>query len=514
MATRPSPLGGDRRGHVALVVVLALLALAGYANATVRHRRASAANAPTRAVGQVFLSGEASSSAWYCPGPLPLDVGKDTAAVELANVSGRAVRGELDLVTDRGLNLVHQVRLAPHSTLRQAFPTPKRPGWGAASVLLDSRGVGVTEIEHGSAGPVATACTTSVGTNATVAGGATTKAANIALALYDPGATPAVANVSFTTSSGSNVAPPAFQGLAIGAGQLIVENVGEYLPEQQAVTSFVASSGGRIVVGEMDSDVLQHARTLAFSSGIATAARDWYLPPVPSGGAATLSLLVVNTSTRAAEVAVHTASTSGFLGAATTVRQVAAGATAQFNLARDPSPGALRWGHVSVTAGDGVVVERSLVIPRATAVPALLSAPPKGAARARSAYQLPPTVPAGESSEEGTPLLARGWLLGGGESDASAGEVVTFANPGDAPLTVHLSALGADQRTRASLARVARIGLAPHSVLALDLSGVVAGAPALTLVARADGSFECGADLYARGKGSVGFNSSAAIPLA
>jgi hypothetical protein len=379
---------------------------------------------------------------------------------------------------------------------------------------LNGTGVGVTEIEHGSAGPVATPCTTTVAASASLAGGSTQKAANIALALYDPGATPAVANVSFTTSSG-NVAPPAFQGLAIGAGQVVVENVGQYLPQQQNIATMVQATGGRIVVGEMGSDVLQMQRTLDFSTGIANSARTWYLPPAPSGSTATQSYLVVNTSSRSTEVALRTASGGGSLGAATALRSVAPGGTVQFNLARDTAPGSLRWAQVSVGSGAGVIVERSLLIPKAIGVPAILTQPPGDKTKAtRSSFQLPARVAPGESEMAGTPFLAKGWLLGGGESDAAASEIVTFANPSGHEVTVHLTALGADAATTAALGNLSTIGLAPHSLLPVDLSGIVTDAPALTLLVKASAPVDCGAYLYARGKGSVGFSSSAAIPLA
>ncbi len=512
MATSAQTLGADRRRrHLALGLVLGLLALAGVANATVKHHRAETSDGPASAVGAVVVSHRASSSAWYCPGPLPIGVGQDSAAIELANVTSHTVRGELDLVTSSGQNALHAVVLPPESTQRTTFPTPKKAGWGAASVLLNGLGVGVSEIEHGPAGAVSSPCTTTISSSAAIVGGSTRQAANVALALFDPGATPAVAHVSFSTGV-SSVSPPAFQGIAIGAGQVVVENVGEFLPQQQTLATMVQSTGGRIVVGTMNSDVLGHARTLGFSSGVATPSRTWLLPPAPSGGAAAQSYLVLNTSPRTTEVALRTAASGASLGPATVLRDVLSGEHGRVQpRPRRRTRGALRWGEVTASNGTAIVVERSLVIPRPISVPELLSAP--GSA-ARSPLLLPATVPSGLSEVAGTPLPAEGWLLTGGESDAATGEIVTLVNPGDGRVQVHLQALDASGRTNAAIARIGTITLAPRSVVPVDLGASVRSARALALVVRADGAVGCGAYLYAKGSsGSVGFNASAAIPL-
>ena len=514
MAVAAATLRADRvRREVALGVVLVLLALAGYANATVRHHRAEQLSTPAAAVSAVDLSHHASSSAWYCPGPLPIGVGKDSASIELANVSGHRVRGELDLISNKGQSSLQSVNLAPRSTLRVTFATPSRAGWGAASVLLDGLGVGVSEIEHGPAGPVSAPCTTAISDNASIAGGSTHLANNVALALYDPGATPAVANVSFATPSGV-VAPPAFQGIPIGAGQLVVENVGQYVVQQTSLATTVMSSGGRIVIGTMDSGVVDRERTMALQSGVGSSTGAWYLPPAPSGASAAQSFVVYNSSAHSTKVALRTAANGSTLSIATTLKQIAPGSTAQFNLARDAGPGALRWAEVSASGGAAIVVSRGLEIASAIGVP---SSGPKQVSHGhvvRSAYLLPARVPPGTSETGGSPQLSRGWLLSGGESDASASEVVTFANPSADQVQVSVHAVGASSAVQKALARLGQIGLAPHSVLPVDLASLTVTAPALTLVVRASGSIACGADLYARGSsGSVGFNASAAIPV-
>jgi hypothetical protein len=508
---------GERvRRYVALAVVLALLALAGIANATVKHHRAAASTAPSTAVSSVVLAHRGSSSAWYCPGPMPLGVGGDRAEIELANLSSTRVRGELVLVTSRGANTTEPVSVGARKVLRVAVPTPARSAFGAASVLLNGLGVGVTEIEHGPSGPVTEPCTANVSSTAYLAGGATASAANIALSLFDPGATPAVANVSFATPSGS-VAPPAFQGVSINAGQLVVLNVGQFLPSQGTVATTVSSSGGRIVVGALATNVLAKQRTLAFMTGLASPERSWYLAPAPSGSSATQSYLVLNTSTRPTKVTLRLGSNFG-TGTALVSQTVAPGATALLGAARDQSPASLRWGSLTASDGAAIVVERETLIPSALQRPALVPVRkakngPLVAPRA-SPVGLPSRVPPGIGLSTGTPLLAKRWLLGGGESDASASEIVTVANPTDSTVTLHLVALDVPAGVSGALSHLPALQVSPQGALAIDLSGTLGRVGQLTLEVQASTPVSVGSVLYARGSsGSVGFNASAGIPV-
>ena len=96
------------------------------------------------------------------------------------------------------------------------------------TAILNQAGVGVSEVVHGALGVTSAPCVTHAGPNAYIAVGSTKDPANVTLALYDPGSTPAVASLSFATSSGP-VTPPIFQGLSVLSGQVILVNVGHYV---------------------------------------------------------------------------------------------------------------------------------------------------------------------------------------------------------------------------------------------------------------------------------------------
>ncbi len=143
----------------------------------------------------------------------------------IANAGTSRVGGQLLVSTSRGLSSSRAISIPPRSTTEETLVAPAQSSFGAASVLANGTGVGVEEVIDSPTGREAAACVGRANSVQYLAGGSTKGASDIALAIYDPGATPSVANVSFATSSG-NVAPLAYQGLPIGAGQVAVVDVG------------------------------------------------------------------------------------------------------------------------------------------------------------------------------------------------------------------------------------------------------------------------------------------------
>ncbi|MHB1781360.1 MAG: hypothetical protein ACYCTE_01520, partial [Acidimicrobiales bacterium] len=99
-ASRAAEVAGarpERRRALAVGLVAVALVLAGVANSTVhrpgqlRARRVAAAVAPSVATDR------ASSSAWYCAGPLPVGTTGEASSIAVANLGVRKVRGEVVL---------------------------------------------------------------------------------------------------------------------------------------------------------------------------------------------------------------------------------------------------------------------------------------------------------------------------------------------------------------------------------------------------------------------------------
>jgi Family of unknown function (DUF5719) len=499
-----------RRRLVAVGIVLVSLALAGVANSTVRRHRAQAAASPTGETASVVLSRHASSSAWYCPGPLPTGVSNTTAAIEVADLSSDARQGQLTLARSDGRVEQRAIRLTSGQVLRVPVPSGPARSYAAASVLVDGSGIAVSEVVHGPSGALASPCTNSVGPAGIVAGGSSALAANVELSLYDPGATPSVANVTISTPLGT-VQPPALQGLALEPGQLVVENLGEFAPQQGTLSVSVATTGGRVVVGTLDSDVVQRERTLALFVGVRSPARRWYFAPSPSGGNAAQSFAVLNDSDEAEEVNL----TTGGSGTATEREAtISPGATVVLGVARDQSPSAMRWAELE--AEDPVVVaSRSTTIASPFALPVeRVRRAGRLVAVAPAIRSLPARLPAGLGLSAATPVLARGWFIGGGECDSKVDEVVLLGNSNSTTARVHLHAVGAPPAIADALSRLGVISIAAHSATAVDLERLLSGAGELAIRASADEPITAGATLVARSpKGAVGVNVLGGVPI-
>jgi hypothetical protein len=68
----------------------------------------------------------------------------------------------------------------------------------------------------------------------------------LTLALLDPTATEAVVDVSFVTPAGL-ITPQAYQGLVVPAGQLAVENVGQFVQDAPEIATVVTAESGTLV---------------------------------------------------------------------------------------------------------------------------------------------------------------------------------------------------------------------------------------------------------------------------
>ena len=68
--------------------------------------------------------------------------------------------------------------------------------------------------------------------------------------LFNPSASPATVNVSFLTPHGV-MTPQPYQGLLVAPGQLVVENVGDYVQNVPAIATIVSADSGALVSDEL-----------------------------------------------------------------------------------------------------------------------------------------------------------------------------------------------------------------------------------------------------------------------
>jgi len=246
-------LRGDpgRRVRVFLVglVVLAGVAVANAlaASSTPSRTSAFAFNSATAAV---VASPDSESSAWFCTGATGTQ-GDAVGTLILTNPTLRSVNATITVAPAGGAAKSIRVSV-PAADQIGIVPGQIAPGaWVAATVLFDGGGVGVSELVAGKPGWSTAPCASSTASDWYFAHGSTASNATLALSLYNPSTTDAVANVTLFSSTAGLIQPPAYQGIPVPAGSLVVENVSDHLMNDPSVATEVTTSAGTVVAAEL-----------------------------------------------------------------------------------------------------------------------------------------------------------------------------------------------------------------------------------------------------------------------
>jgi hypothetical protein len=502
--------------RVAVIAAIAL-ALGGAvaANATIKRHQLANSQAAQSAVAFVHPTGRAHSTAWYCPGPLALGLAHEHSHLVIANVAAHAVSGQLLVATTTGQTYTYSVTVRRDSTTDVALPSPKKSTFAAASLLADGTGIGVEEITDGTTGRLAAPCVVNPSLNDYIPAGSTRGASDVAISLYDPGATPSVANVRFVTANGSEY-PLALQGLPINAGEVVVVDIGKDVAQSGVVATDVAASGGSLVVGAIERAQVGPVTVPSLVSGDGSGASSWYLPALPAGGSTLNYVYVedVGASPTTASISFTSADNDSEVAAV----RVGAGGIARLTQGPGGSLGELRFAKVESKVP--VVVEESSQLSSPLDVPGPVvrqvrqSGKASGtAANALSASieGLPSKIPTGFAVTNATVTSAE-WLLPGGESNAKAGEFVTFANPTSVPAVISLSTIA--HRAVTVIAKASSILVPAGGTAAVDLSRALPSENGVSVLVTSTTRIVVAGSLYAKGsKGSVGFSDPVAIPV-
>lgn len=234
---------GDKGRRVLLLSVAAAV-VAGVAAADALAGGAPKVTAPAPVSAVVSAPG-ATSSAWYCAGVAAAPSGTQ-ASVLVTNSGARPLSGTIDTVP------VGSQFAAPLSfsvPAEQQVTIPLVPG--AATVLLNGGGAGVEQVLSGALGSTTAPCTAATASNWFFAQGSTAGGSGLQVALYDPLPTPAVVDVSFVSSSNGAVVPPAYQGIPIAAGTVVVENVADHVPGDPYLATEVTVLSGAVAASEV-----------------------------------------------------------------------------------------------------------------------------------------------------------------------------------------------------------------------------------------------------------------------
>ena len=440
----------------------------------------------------------ASSTQWSCAGPLPVGDPKVSSSIELTNTANRPVQAAITFSSTKGGPTTEHFVVVPGVPM-VARPGARARGMAAARVLADGSGLSVVELIHGSSGPITAPCTAVTSTTEYLVAGDTRRSDNIALSLYDPGATPAVASVSFSTASGRQ-APPTFQGVPVGAGQLVVLTVADRLPFAPEVAMTVRTSGGSVAVGALDSTRLSGSFLEALEVGGNTTSGRWLFAAAPAGPAASQVIDLLNPSKKTAKVEV------GYLGLSRGSKiavVVPAGGLARVALNSEAQSRALGAAVVKSTNGVPVVAGRELRV--ATAISQAKLPERNPVLRRRRALLIVPRVGVAYTITGGVVRPAERWVVGGGEADKTASELVTVTNPTPGRAVVKIV------RPGGTVPYVRSIVVAPFASDVIDFADVASATGRFSIVVLSSEPVVVTGSLY--DKGSVGFTSSVAIPL-
>ncbi len=228
--------------------VLVVLAVVGLISIVARPSGPSAA--PAAADGVPVAPVGAYSSSAFCT------AGTGTAAsatIYLTNPTRHTISGVMISVGPSTGSAVPSVRRTVSvPALRSAAVNPGSDlptGSTATSFVFAGGGMVVNQSVSGPGGWSMAPCASRTATQWSFAGGSTASGNLVSLALFNPAATEAVVNVSFLTGNGL-VTPQDYQGLEVPAGQLVVENVGDYVQNVAAFATVVSAQAGAVVSTE------------------------------------------------------------------------------------------------------------------------------------------------------------------------------------------------------------------------------------------------------------------------
>ncbi len=211
----------------------------------------SAAPVPATGDGVLVAPPDARSASAFCP------AGTGTAAnttIYLTNSTSRSVSGAMTSIGQApSSGTVPTVRrsvvVPPLGTVAVNPAGGLPPGSTSSSFTFTGGGVAVSQVVGGPNGWSTAPCATQPSSRWAFAGGSTMPGYALTLSLFNPAASDASVNISFFTSSGL-ITPQAYQGLTVPAGQMVAENVGDFVQNSSDIATLVTAQSGTVVSTE------------------------------------------------------------------------------------------------------------------------------------------------------------------------------------------------------------------------------------------------------------------------
>lgn len=414
--------------------IVAALVAAGAVLDGLPARRPPASTLPPASLAAEAAPVRADSSSWFCAGGSGRSDPVAQPRLLLVNASRRTVRGSLRVTGTHG-----RAASAPFSVPArgQVDETPASlvPGaWLATRVDALGGGLTAAEMVQGPDGWSVAPCASQAATVWYFASGSTAPGDSLRLFLFDPGASLAVVDLSFVTSSGVE-APAPYQGLVIGPGSLETVTVGTYVQDRASVATVVRARSGTVVATALEHYGAGGLSGLALWLGAPAPSARWVVPRAsdPSGGTGVLSVFNPTPAPEKVRVDVRLAS-----GPVSPFEEVVAPqsvwsleTSAQLRI----PPGTQFAALVSTARGAGVVVSREQAATGHAPLPQRTAQSPAPEAVAAARRWVVPAV--GTSPAAKVPV------------------VLGVENPGPRRVRVDVAAL-----TRAGVRRIVRLVLA------------------------------------------------------
>lgn len=439
-----------------------------------------AAAPPAPSPGGVAVSpADARSSSLFC---VPGIAGADT--VFLANTSGAPVRGVMTTVGTAGATPVRRPVIVPAGGTAAVDPATASAGVTATAFTFAGGGVTAEQSVGSAAGWGTAPCASQVSTQWSFAGGSTAHGDTLTLSLFNPTAAPAMVSAIFLTASGAVLTPQAYQGLTIGPGQVVEEQLGAFVQDQPTVATLVSSTSGSLVATELQQTTAGSATGLSLELGSPVPETTWHFAQTTAAVGAEVDFTLANpgSSPVTAEISV------GLPSATVVPRQVVVPAMAATVFRASSVPG---WPQrtaytVTISAPAPIVVGRSVLAAAST------PAPQWGAS-------------AGVSSSSPRWLVIGPGVPGAPAVAGATVRSLSVADPGGTAARVVVTRLG-------SVRPVARATVGPHSLSLFVPSELGGGTGPFTVQSSAPVVVE--ADASPSGAPGVVASNGAPLPVA
>jgi hypothetical protein len=420
-----------------LAAIAALLVVGGLVD---RVGEPAGASAPASPVIPSVAGSSALSSSWYCAGGTSGAGTQADTTLVVSNVGDSLLRGAITAVSSTGATASLRLQLGRRQQATVAQSKLLQGAYVADTVEMDGGQVVVSQEVSGPLGVSEAPCASSTSSTWYLGTGSTVQGDSVYLALYNPAATDAIADLSFATDHGLTE-PGDYQGLLVPAGRLVVVDVGQRVQDDNEVATAVTTRIGRLVVDQL-SERTSGGQALTLTLAAPSLASVWQFPFSVTEPDVAETFYLFNPSQQTAQIRM------GFA--------LASGAAEPLALSVPPQS------QVSLEA------KSQARIPPGTPYSAMVASQngvPVLAARATDYGSSGSSQ--GRAEMTGTPVSSRAWVLPPAVGASQQAVGVTALGPGTVTVTVAGSSPGALPVSRRSLApgRPATIAVPPEATL-------------------------------------------------